>query len=1042
MPGPAVASARRHAGVVPARPKPAQRAVLPPQAAASAPGPGLKRGCACGGGCPRCSPPLRLPPLGPRGDRWEREADAQAAQALDTAPPTTAPTTATTPARAAPWHAGTARAVAPVLQQAGELLPEREQRDIAAPLGLPPAHVRIHRSPQAARAARALHASAFAWGEHIAFAGGRWEPDNAQGRQLLAHELAHVAQAHRGAPFALRRQDETDAETAEDVVDDVEEEVDSEEPAVDLNERLDQEFKAWGDVLADAQAAGDFIEVAYISRLLLLFQGVDAQTEFADEDELEDWLDTIEQTALDENATLGEFSFEVDRLAPGAFPLTWSERVREALDHPWDEQVLADGVTTALDDLDHVLDRVPDEVGADGLPVPFAEAAGLQSFQLRMRHVAIEGAHVVKEVALAARAHAVAVWRQSFATMWHAMAEHFAEEVANGEMVVDIADYDEFVAVQQAGGLTAISERLGSIDTEDLLRMADDEVAEITGMAFVQALASTWLALIPAFALWMQDSDRFDVQLLEVDDAIAAEAGEDRILRAMQWAYASGYFGDAAAALLDGLWAEKWKILAVGGALIGVQFIPGLNVAVDALLVAYAGVDAMAALASLEAVFSRVATSSNAVELQRNSAAMAASMEGDGLRLLLDLLAIGAAGRAARARADELVRAGVAEDLAMRRALAEMGGPEAAALREVTARGRISAGLDPRGLLTPVLDAGVGAELVEQALISGLTPERIVTLFDSAADATAAARVIEYAGTWSAPVENMLSAGMPARSVATLAGAEMGLVDLTATADAVATMSANGAAGGAIDTMISHVSTLGAGGARRLTPRGIVSVEQAAGADGFATIARTLELQAEGSIAGFDDWVAFSITRLNKTDGLLRDVLLELREAERLLPEVPAGGRVRIGNDLHGGGAKSLDLVIEDAAGNAVRRVDVTSLEVPYERAPQLTRAIKHVAGKITATTGAAEGSIAIELRPRISLGNGRRREFEPGGAWRIVERDGRVSSSGHVLTDLAQHLNRSLTSITEPPVFNLVHLDGSLIGSVERVGGSWRVRP
>lgn len=54
--------------------------------------------------------------------------------------------------------------------------------------------VRIHADALAARSAGAVGAEAWAAGRHIAFATDRYRPDSAQGRALLAHELAHVAQ--------------------------------------------------------------------------------------------------------------------------------------------------------------------------------------------------------------------------------------------------------------------------------------------------------------------------------------------------------------------------------------------------------------------------------------------------------------------------------------------------------------------------------------------------------------------------------------------------------------------------------------------------------------------------------------------------------------------------------------------------------------------------------------------------------------------------------------------------------------------------------
>jgi hypothetical protein len=60
--------------------------------------------------------------------------------------------------------------------------------------------VRVHVGGDAADSAKAINAKAYTVGSDIAFASGQYAPDAASGRQLLAHELAHVVQQGRGGP--------------------------------------------------------------------------------------------------------------------------------------------------------------------------------------------------------------------------------------------------------------------------------------------------------------------------------------------------------------------------------------------------------------------------------------------------------------------------------------------------------------------------------------------------------------------------------------------------------------------------------------------------------------------------------------------------------------------------------------------------------------------------------------------------------------------------------------------------------------------------
>jgi hypothetical protein len=100
--------------------------------------------------------------LGRRDDAQEREADAVAARA------------GAGPATAAPAGPGA---------------------------GHDFANVRIHTDSRAVASAEAIGADAYTVGQHIVFAPGRYRPESAEGRGLLAHELAHtVQQAGRPEP--------------------------------------------------------------------------------------------------------------------------------------------------------------------------------------------------------------------------------------------------------------------------------------------------------------------------------------------------------------------------------------------------------------------------------------------------------------------------------------------------------------------------------------------------------------------------------------------------------------------------------------------------------------------------------------------------------------------------------------------------------------------------------------------------------------------------------------------------------------------------
>jgi Domain of unknown function (DUF4157) len=78
-------------------------------------------------------------------------------------------------------------------------LPEALARQLTQSLKVDAAQLRIHADDRAAAAAEALHARAFTLGDDIYFAAGAYDPVSDQGIELIAHEVAHVAQRRRGA---------------------------------------------------------------------------------------------------------------------------------------------------------------------------------------------------------------------------------------------------------------------------------------------------------------------------------------------------------------------------------------------------------------------------------------------------------------------------------------------------------------------------------------------------------------------------------------------------------------------------------------------------------------------------------------------------------------------------------------------------------------------------------------------------------------------------------------------------------------------------
>jgi hypothetical protein len=83
----------------------------------------------------------------------------------------------------------------------GRRLPENVVEFFKARMGYDFSRVNIHTHQQAANSAQEIHARAFTWRDHVAFAPGEYQPDTSSGLHLLAHELTHVVQ--QGAAVAV-----------------------------------------------------------------------------------------------------------------------------------------------------------------------------------------------------------------------------------------------------------------------------------------------------------------------------------------------------------------------------------------------------------------------------------------------------------------------------------------------------------------------------------------------------------------------------------------------------------------------------------------------------------------------------------------------------------------------------------------------------------------------------------------------------------------------------------------------------------------------
>ncbi len=93
-----------------------------------------------------------------------------------------------------------------LLQTQGVALDVSLRNFFESRLGVNLDHVRVHTDAIAQRAVNAVGARAFAFGEHLAFSAHEYAPHTRRGRDLLAHELAHLCQQAHTQQLFLGKQ--------------------------------------------------------------------------------------------------------------------------------------------------------------------------------------------------------------------------------------------------------------------------------------------------------------------------------------------------------------------------------------------------------------------------------------------------------------------------------------------------------------------------------------------------------------------------------------------------------------------------------------------------------------------------------------------------------------------------------------------------------------------------------------------------------------------------------------------------------------------
>jgi hypothetical protein len=93
-----------------------------------------------------------------------------------------------------------------VLRSGGQPLDHSTRSFMEPRFGCDFSQVRVHSGARASESARSVNALAYTVGDHTVFGAGQYSPASHAGRQLIAHELAHVVQQSASPPVLARQQ--------------------------------------------------------------------------------------------------------------------------------------------------------------------------------------------------------------------------------------------------------------------------------------------------------------------------------------------------------------------------------------------------------------------------------------------------------------------------------------------------------------------------------------------------------------------------------------------------------------------------------------------------------------------------------------------------------------------------------------------------------------------------------------------------------------------------------------------------------------------
>ena len=290
------------------------------------------------------------------------------------------------------------------------------------------------------------------------------------------------------------------------------------------------------------------------------------------------------------------------------FPNAWADRVYQDFHTDVDLDALKHAYESRVKDARSIAAGIPAELWARGLPLSIVQAR-----QLRQNEIAtlVLGRHRLKESSReVTNAYAQALFRSTQANAHYSFVNNYQSHIIysrdllrRGEVIGDRALHNS---------LTKAFDDF----RQSLQHFEHGEMEELIYRGYV------WVDISNAYATLGQgyhvSGDGIDVfwkQIRIVDLQIASTGANDCLSRAFTWAFERDFFDAAGLEVWESIKENGWRMLITAAAIFGVQFVPGLNVAVDIVLIIEFGFDVLSTLADLKTALTDAGSAKSVLDM-------------------------------------------------------------------------------------------------------------------------------------------------------------------------------------------------------------------------------------------------------------------------------------------------------------------------------------------------------------------------------------------------------------------------------------------